>query len=118
MACHRHGPGLHMQYACSGSRAGCQARAGGRTLAGPGRGLVVAAHEQVAADQLALRARLAVRTRNAVNAVVPYRLVLARRVRAALLLRAETLSVMPAGGPLSSQATKRTALWPACMLHM
>ena len=58
-----------------------------RTLAGPGRGLVVAADEQVAADQLALRARLAVCARDAVDPVVPHRLVLARRVRAALLLR-------------------------------
>ena len=55
---------------------------------GPGRGFVVAADEQVAADELLLRAGLAVGARDAVDAVVAHRLLLARRVRAALLLQA------------------------------
>ena len=54
----------------------------------PGRGRVVAAHKEVAADELLLGAGLAVRARDAVDAVVAHRGLLARCIRAALLLRA------------------------------
>ena len=81
------GSQIHPLREIYGVRLGDMLQTVRRTLAGPGRGLVVAADEQVAADQLALRARLAVRARDAVDAVVPHRLVLARRIRAALLLR-------------------------------
>ena len=56
------------------------------TLRRPGRGLVVGSDEEVAADQLPLRARLAVRSHNPVAPIVAHGLLIARRVRAALLL--------------------------------
>jgi hypothetical protein len=60
------------------------------TFRGPGRRLIFAADEEVTADELPLRARLAVCARDAVDAVVPHRLLLARRIRTALFLLHQT----------------------------
>ena len=58
------------------------------TFRGPGRGVVVAADEEVAADQVPLRALAAPAAADAVDAVVAHRrLVLLRRVARPLLLQ-------------------------------
>ena len=66
-------------------------RQSSRTFRGPGRGSVVAADEEVAADQVPLRALAAPAAADAVDAVVAHRrLVLFRRVAGPLLLRSRT----------------------------
>lgn len=54
---------------------------GGFTIRGPGRGLAVAAHKEVAAHELALGARLAPAAGDAVYAVVTHWLIRRRRIR-------------------------------------